>query len=68
MKEKGMNKNLYFVLGVIAILLIVIGLKFTSIGSGPAHLIQNDGYNVTGGVLTLLGGFILGTLYKAKTK
>jgi glucose uptake protein GlcU len=51
----------------LAVLLIVVGLKFTSIGSGINN-IQNDGYNVTGGILSLAGGAILGAFFANKRK
>lgn len=53
---------------LVAIVLIIVGLKFTSIGVGPGNLIQNDGYNVVGGFMTLLGGVIIGMLINLKTK
>jgi hypothetical protein len=53
---------------IIAIALILVGLKFTSVGVGPVKMIQDDGYNVTGGFMNLVGGFILGALYFKKKK
>lgn len=55
-----MNKLVFNSLLLLAIALTIVGLKFTSIGVGPTNSIQNDGYNVTGGVMTCVGGFILG--------
>lgn len=52
---------------VLSIILIVVGLKFTSIGSGPGN-VQNDGFNVTGGFMTLFGGFILGYIINNKIR
>jgi hypothetical protein len=45
---------------VLALLLVFLGIKFTSVGVGFAHLYQDDGYNVTGGIMTLIGGLIIG--------
>jgi hypothetical protein len=64
MSNRAVNRALW----VIAIALIVVGLKFTSIGVGPGSLMQDDGYNVTGGFMTLFGGVIVGALIKPKPK
>ncbi|HWT55659.1 MAG TPA: hypothetical protein VN031_01355 [Candidatus Microsaccharimonas sp.] len=45
---------------VIAIGLFLWGWKWTSIGVGPGHLMQDDGYNVTGGFLMFAAGLIIG--------
>jgi len=62
------NKMVIYSLWAVAAALIVIGLKFTSVGVGPGHVMQDDGYNVTGGLLMLFGGVIVGMLISAKQK
>lgn len=52
---------------VVMLIVAVTGLKFTSVGShltdNPMSIeIQNDGYSVTGGVMLLIAGFVLGYL------
>lgn len=44
---------------VIAIALALWGWKWTSVGV-PPYNIQDDGYNVTGGFLMLVGGILIG--------
>lgn len=58
MKGKALLSNV--ILGV-GLILILVGIKFTSIASGP-YSIQNDGYNVTGGLMTMAGGVMVGYL------
>lgn len=58
MKGKALLSNV--ILGV-GLILILVGIKFTSIGSGP-YSIQNDGLNVTGGLMTMAGGVMVGYL------
>ena len=63
-----MNNKIFSLSVIVSIAIVIVGLKFTSIGSGPGGLVQNDGYSVTGGFLTLIGGFLLGLLYANKPK
>ena len=64
MKSKPLN----YVLVAASLVLIIVGLKFTSIGVGPSNLLQDDGYNVTGGIMTMMGGIIIGMLLGLKAK
>ncbi len=54
------RKSIVDTLPVFSTILILLGLKLTSIGVGPASTIQNDGYNVTGGLIAVTGGVLLG--------
>jgi hypothetical protein len=54
-----LSKTTYQLLSILAFVLIFGGLKLTSIESGPYH-IQNDGYSLTGGIMTMVGGLIIG--------
>ena len=56
------------VLIAVAIILVIVGLRFASVGVGPGHLMQDDGYSVTGSVMTFAGGFLLGRLIYMKAK
>lgn len=48
---------------ILSVVLIVVGLKFCSIESGPSKM-QNDGFNVTGGFMTMIGGIGIGMTRK----
>lgn len=53
---------------IAAVVLIIVGLKLASVGVGQGHLMQDDGFSVSGGFLTLFGGFTLGVLWERRKK
>jgi hypothetical protein len=64
-----MTKLLKIVLGFASFVVVIIGFKLvTQSGlTGAAAYVQNDGYASSGGVLILLGGFLLGLIIAFKT-
>lgn len=58
MRGKALLSNVILGAGLI---LILVGIKLTSIASGP-HSIQNDDFNLTGGLMTMAGGVMVGYL------
>ena len=59
-KQTTSKPNSDTLLVLIAIVLAVVGLKMASTGVGRGHMLQDDGYNVTGAVITLIAGLIAG--------
>lgn len=56
------QKTIGTLLWVISAVLLFLGFRFVT-QAGQASVIQNDGYAVTGGVLIVLGGFLLGVIW-----
>lgn len=54
------------VLLVIGLALAIWGWKWTSISIAPYN-VQDDGYNVTGGFLMLIGGILIGRYLTVRT-
>lgn len=47
----------------IAALVILLGFSLIATGSGPSGLYQNDGYSISGGLLILYGGGLIGYMF-----
>jgi hypothetical protein len=52
---------------LIGIVLVIVGLNYASKSDAPYH-VQNDGYNVTGAFITMIGGVVLGSYATNKSK
>lgn len=65
MKKLSRNEVTYL---AFAAVVVVIGLKLSSVGVGAGNLLQNDGYNVTGALIACVGGFMLGCIFMKKKK
>lgn len=65
-----MNKRLRLALALLAVAAVVEGFRLaTQAGiSGEPGFIQNDGYAMSGGLLILAGGLILGYLSVKRTR
>ena len=65
-----MNRNVRIVLALIALAVVVEGFRLATQAGLPAEagFIQNDGYAMSGGLLILLGGLILGYLLAKQTR
>lgn len=62
------RRNFFYLLDLVAIVIIVIGFRLAAQAGQGLGVVQNDGYAASGGILILLGGFLLGVSVASMSK